>query len=107
MKLDKMYGMNVAVVEDEEGETRSAGGIIQPITVQRGTLRTGTVFKAGKGAEINGKWVDNEVVEGEHVIFDLKYASEFRIGGQKILLMHAKDVLGKVEVPPPVEEEQT
>lgn len=96
MNLEKMYGMNVAVVEDEEGETYSAGGIIQPITVQRGSLRTGVVLKSGKGAEIAGKWVDNEVKEGDHVIFDLKYASEFRIGGKKVMLMHAKDVLGQV-----------
>lgn len=96
MKLDKMYGMNVAVIEDVEGETRSAGGIIQPITIQRGTLRTGTVVSAGRGADINGKFVENEVKEGERVIFDAKYSSEFTVDKQKLQLMHAKDVIGKV-----------
>jgi co-chaperonin GroES (HSP10) len=104
MKLDKMYGMNVAIIEDGEKESTSDGGIIMPTTVQRGSLRTGTVLKSGKGAEINGKWVDNEVKENEHVIFDLKYASEFRIGNQKVHLMHAKDVLGKIEVAEGVNE---
>ena len=96
MKLDKMYGMNVAVVEDIEGETKSSGGIVMPVTIQRGTLRTGVVAKAGRGADINGKFVENEVKEGERVIFDAKYASSFNIGNEKLQLMHAKDVIGKV-----------
>src|SRR3954471_22742841 len=76
------------VVEREESEERTAGGILLPDTAKNKPAR-GTVISVGDGKLTDeGKRQPLQVKPGDRVIFTSYAGEQFKIGDQELLLMH-------------------
>ena len=87
------------VVERDESESRTAGGIVLPDTAKDKPAR-GTVVSVGDGRLLeNGKRAPFQVKEGDHVVFSTYAGDEvpFKIGERKLLLLHEEDILAIIE----------
>ena len=84
------------VLEREESETRTAGGIVLPDTAKDKPAR-GTVVSIGEGRLLeNGKRVAMQVKVGDRVVFSSYAGDEFKIGERKLLLMREEDILAVI-----------
>jgi chaperonin GroES len=83
------------VIEREESESRTAGGIVLPDTAKDKPAR-GKVVSVGEGRRLeSGKRVPLQVKVGDRVVFST-YAGEevpINIGERKLLLMREEDIL--------------
>jgi len=83
------------VIEREESENRTAGGIVLPDTAKDKPAR-GKVVSVGEGRRLeSGKRVPLQVKVGDRVVFST-YAGEevpINIGERKLLLMREEDIL--------------
>lgn len=81
------------VVEREEGESRTAGGIVLPDSAKEKPTR-GKIVSIG-----NGKLLDDgtrgafQVKVGDRVLFTSYAGEQFKLGDQELLLMHESDIL--------------
>jgi chaperonin GroES len=81
------------VVEREESEKMTSGGIVLPDTAKDKPAR-GTVVSIGDGRVLeNGKRAALQVKPGDRVLFTSYAGEEFRAGDRELLLMHESDVL--------------
>jgi chaperonin GroES len=85
------------VVEREESEERTAGGIVLPDTAKNKPAR-GTIVAVGDGKMLDdGKRGKLQVKVGDRVLFSSYAGDEFKVGDRELLLMREDDVLAVIE----------
>jgi len=81
------------VIEREESEERTAGGIVLPDSAQDKPAR-GTVISIGDGRLLDdGTRHKLQVKPGDRVVFSSYAGEQFKIGDQELLLMREEDIL--------------
>jgi chaperonin GroES len=85
------------VVEREESESRTAGGIVLPDSAKDKPAR-GVVISIGSGRLLDdGKRHPLQVKPGDRVIFSSYAGEQFKVGEEELLLMREEDILAVVE----------
>jgi chaperonin GroES len=85
------------VVEREEAETVTAGGIVLPDTAKDKPAR-GTIVSIGDGRLLdNGARSPLQVKVGNRVLFSSYAGDTFKLGTRELLLMHEEDILAVIE----------
>jgi chaperonin GroES len=85
------------VVEREEADNKTAGGIFLPDTARDKPSR-GVVISIGDGKLLdNGQRSPLQVKVGDHVLFTTYGPEELKIDDQEYLLMRESDVLAVIE----------
>jgi chaperonin GroES len=85
------------VVEREESEQTTAGGIVLPDTAKNKPAR-GTIVAVGDGRLLdNGQRGAFQVKVGDRVLFSSYAGDEFKVGDQELLLMREDDILAVIE----------
>jgi chaperonin GroES len=81
------------VVEREEAEERTAGGILLPETAKDKPAR-GKVISVGNGRLLkDGSRAPLQVKVGDRVLFTSYAGEAFKVGDDELLLMHEEDIL--------------
>ncbi len=95
--------MNVKPLQDrilvlrEEGEQKTAGGIIIPDTAKEKPLE-GKVVAVGPGKfDKDGKRIPIEVKKGNRILFSRYAGTEIKINGVEHLMMREDDILAIIE----------
>ncbi len=85
------------VVQREESEDTTSGGIVLPDSAQDKPSR-GTVISVGNGRLLDdGSRADLQVAKGDRVLFT-SYAPEMiKLGEEELLLMREEDILAVIE----------
>jgi chaperonin GroES len=84
------------VVQREESESKTAGGIVLPDTAKDKPTR-GTVISVGEGRlNKDGKRVALQVKSGDRVLFTSYAGEQFKIGTRELLLMREDDILAVI-----------
>ncbi len=85
------------VVEREEAEDVTAGGIVLPDAAKDKPAR-GTVVSVGDGRLLDdGSRSAIQVRVGDRVLFSSYAGEQFKLGDQELLLMREDDVLAVIE----------
>jgi|SRR6185312_9737229 len=85
------------VVEREESESTTAGGIVLPDSAKDKPAR-GTVISVGDGKLCDdGSRSPLQVKVGERVLFTSYAGEQFKIGDRELLLMREDDILAIIE----------
>lgn len=85
------------VVEREESEERTAGGIVLPDTAKNKPAR-GRVIAIGDGRLLeDGSRSKIQVKSGDRVLFSSYAGDEFKIADETFLLMREDDILAVIE----------
>jgi chaperonin GroES len=85
------------VVEREESEGRTAGGIVLPDTAKDKPSR-GTIVAVGDGKLLeDGSRSQLQVKVGDRVLFSMYGGDQVKIGEQELLLMREDDILAIIE----------
>jgi chaperonin GroES len=85
------------VVEREESEKTTAGGIVLPDSAKNKPAR-GTVVSIGDGKLLeDGSRSKLQVKIGDRVLFTSYAGDEFKINDQELLLMREDDILAVIE----------
>jgi chaperonin GroES len=85
------------VVEREESEERTAGGIVLPDTAKDKPSR-GTVISVGDGKLLeDGRRSKLQVKVGDRVLFSTYAGDAIKILDQELLLMREDDILAVIE----------
>jgi chaperonin GroES len=85
------------VVEREESEGRTAGGIVLPDTAKDKPSR-GTIVAIGDGKLLeDGSRSKLQVNIGDRVLFSMYGGDQVKIGEQELLLMREDDILAIIE----------
>lgn len=85
----KLLHDNVLVIPEVKEEKTDSGIILGSAPK---TQNIGTVFATGEGRFDHGKWIHNEVKEGDTVQFSA-YFTEITIEGKKYLLMPHSNII--------------
>jgi chaperonin GroES len=81
----------------EEGEQKSAGGIIIPDSAKE-KPQEGKVLAVGKGKKNDdGKVFPLDVKAGDRILFGKYSGSEITVDGEECLILREEEVLGIVE----------
>jgi chaperonin GroES len=95
MKIKPLHDQVVLI--RQEGELKTAGGIIIPDTAKEKPLE-GKLVAVGPGRrDRQGKRIPMEVKEGDRVLFGRYAGTEIKIDGVEHLMMKADDILGVME----------
>lgn len=85
------------VVEREESETKTAGGILLPDSAKNKPAR-GVVVSVGDGRLLdNGTRQKLQVQPGDRVVFTSYAGENFKVGDQELILMREDDILAIVD----------
>jgi chaperonin GroES len=85
------------VVEREEAETKTPGGIVLPDAAKEKPTR-GRVVSVGNGRLLeDGTRAPFQVKPGDRVLFTSYAGEPFKVGDQELLLMHESDILAIIE----------
>ncbi len=85
------------VVQREESEDTTAGGIVLPDSAQDKPSR-GTVISIGNGRLMDdGSRADFQVAKGDHVLFTSYAPETIKLGDEELLLMREEDILAVIE----------
>ncbi|HEV3025103.1 MAG TPA: co-chaperone GroES [Pirellulales bacterium] len=85
------------VVEREESETTTSGGIVLPDSAKNKPAR-GKVISVGDGKICDdGKRRPLQVKVADRVLFSSYAGDEFKIGDRELLLMREEDILAVIE----------
>ena len=85
------------LVRRVEQDTKTAGGIIIPDTVQEKPME-GEIVAAGSGARTeDGKVVPLDVKAGDRILFGKWSGTEVKIDDEELLIMKESDLLGVIE----------
>lgn len=88
---------NRVVVEPEEQEEITAGGIVLPETAKEKPQK-GTILSVGPGErDDDGKRIPMDVATGDKVLFAKYAGTEIKVEGQKLLILKESDLLAIVE----------
>ena len=92
MKLKPLHDR--VLVKREEQDTKSAGGIIIPDTVQEKPME-GKVIAVGSGTRSeDGKVTPLDVKAGDKILFGKWSGTEVTIDGDELIIMQESDVMG-------------
>jgi chaperonin GroES len=81
----------------DEGEQKSAGGIIIPDTAKE-KPQEGKVLAVGKGkTNDDGKTFPLDVKAGDRILFGKYSGSEIKVEGEECLILREDEVLGVIE----------
>jgi chaperonin GroES len=84
------------VVEPQEAEEMTAGGIVLPDTAKEKPQR-GTVLAVGPGKLLdNGERATLSVAVGDEVIYGKYSGTDVEVGGRDVKILRESDVLAKV-----------
>jgi len=84
------------VVQADEAEEKSEGGIILPDTVQEKPQK-GTIVSLGAGRiSDNGELIKPEVKVGDKVLYGKYSGNEISVSGVEYLIMRESDILAVV-----------
>ena len=84
------------LVEREESEEKTAGGIIIPDTAKEKPMQ-GKIIAVGSGArDEQGKVTPLDVKEGDSVLFGKWSGTEIKLDGTDYLIMKESDIMGIV-----------
>ena len=84
------------LVKRVKQDTKSAGGIIIPDTVQEKPME-GKVIAVGSGAKSeDGKVTPLDVKAGDKILFGKWSGTEVTIDGEELLIMKESDILGVI-----------
>lgn len=84
------------IVKQNEGESKSAGGIIIPDTAKEKPLE-GVVVAVGNGKILeDGKVRPLDIKKGDLILFSKYAGTEVKIEGQNHLILREEDVLGVI-----------
>ena len=83
------------VVRPGESEETTASGLVIPDTAKE-KPQTGDVLAVGPGrrSEQSGELVPMDVVVGDTVVYSKYGGTEITVGGEDLLILNARDVLG-------------
>jgi len=82
------------LVEREESEEKTAGGIIIPDTAKEKPMQ-GKIVAVGSGArDEQGKVTPLDVKEGDTVLFGKWSGTEIKLGGTDYLIRKESDIMG-------------
>ena len=85
------------VVERDESEKITAGGIVLPDSAKNKPTR-GKVISTGEGRLLdNGTRSPLQVKKGDHVLFTSYAGETFKLGSRELLLLHEEDVLAVID----------
>ena len=84
------------VIEREESETMTAGGIVLPDSAKDKPTR-GKVISVGEGRlNKDGKRTPLQVKVGDRVLFTSYAGEQFKLGDRDLLLMREEDILAVI-----------
>ncbi len=96
-KLDIQPLGDRVVIEREESEQKTPGGIVLPDTAKE-KPKQGRVVSVGTGRQLkDGTIVPLSVKVGDRVIFSSYAGEEFKLGDRELLLMREEDILAVIE----------
>ena len=83
------------VVRPGESEETTASGLVIPDTAKE-KPQQGDVLAVGPGrrSEQTGELVPMDVAEGDTVVYSKYGGTEITVGGEDLLILNARDVLG-------------
>jgi len=85
------------VVEREESEEKTAGGIVLPDSAKKKPAR-GKVVSVGDGRLLDdGTRAAMQVKVGDRVLFSTYGGDEFRLGDDELVLLREEDILAVLE----------
>lgn len=85
------------VIEREESEGKTAGGIVLPDAAKDKPAR-GTVVSVGNGRLLeDGTRNKIQVKPGDRVVFSSYAGEQFKVGDSELLLMREEDILAIIE----------
>ena len=85
------------VVEREDAEEVTAGGIVLPDAAQDKPAR-GTIVSIGDGRLLDdGSRAKLQVKKGDRVLFSSYAGETFKVGDRELLLMREEDILAVIE----------
>ena len=85
------------VVKREEGESRTAGGIVLPDSAKEKPTR-GIIAAVGNGKLLDdGSRGELQVSVGDRVLFTTWAGETFKVGEEELLLMREEDILAVLE----------
>ena len=85
------------VVEREDAETTTAGGIVLPDSAQDKPAR-GVIVSIGDGKLLDdGSRSTLQVKKGDRVIFSSYSGENFKVGDEELLLMREDEILAIIE----------
>ena len=88
---------NRVVVEPEEQEDMTSGGIVLPETAKEKPQK-GKVLATGPGErDDDGKRIPLDVKEGDKVLFAKYSGTEIKLDGKKVLILRESDLLGIID----------
>jgi chaperonin GroES len=88
---------NRVVVEPEEQEEMTSGGIVLPETAKEKPQK-GKVLAIGPGdRDDDGKRIPLDVKEGDKVLFAKYSGTEIKLDGKKVLILRESDLLAIVD----------
>jgi chaperonin GroES len=87
---------NRVVIEPNEGEEITAGGIVLPETAKEKPQK-GKVLSVGPGdRDEDGKYIPMDVKAGDTVLFAKYAGTEIKVDGKKLLILREADLLAIV-----------
>lgn len=96
-KLDIQPLGDRVVIEREESEQKTPGGIVLPDTAKE-KPKQGRVVSVGTGRQLkDGTVVPLSVKVGDRVVFSSYAGEEFKLGDRELLLMREEDILAVIE----------
>ena len=83
------------VVRPSDSESTTASGLVIPDTAKE-KPQQGDVLAVGPGrrSEQTGELVPMDVAEGDTVVYSKYGGTELTVGGEDLLILNARDVLG-------------
>ena len=83
------------VVRPSDSESTTASGLVIPDTAKE-KPQQGDVLAVGPGrrSEQTGELVPMDVAEGDTVVYSKYGGTEITVGGEELLILNARDVLG-------------
>ena len=85
------------VVEREESESKTAGGIVLPDTAKDKPAR-GKIISVGNGRLLDdGRRTELQVKAGDRVVFSSYAGETFKVEDRELLLMREDDILAVLE----------
>jgi chaperonin GroES len=85
------------VVERIDADTKSAGGILIPDSVQEKPSQGEIVAVGPGGRDEAGKLIPIDLKKGDRVLFGKWSGTEVKIDGQDLLIMKESDIMGVLQ----------
>lgn len=85
------------LVEPEDAETKTKGGIVIPDTADKEKPVRGVVIAIGTGKYIDGKIQPLQVKKGDKILYGKYAGTNIKLEGKEYLVMREEDVMGVIE----------